>query len=104
MTVRIQSDPQPHPGSNCKTGVDTPERRYLKLFFENFHHRWGLIHRPSFAEEGNETPLIAAMRMIGAWLSGSPESREHAVNVHERLLENNITRLVSVPVCYRSVH
>jgi hypothetical protein len=94
MSTRIQSD------SACASSTreeqpDSPARRYLDSFFDNFHHRWGLIHRPSFEENRNETPLIAAMRMIGAWLYGTQESRDYALAVHERLLENNITRLVS---------
>lgn len=94
MSVRIQKDSE---NGHCGPGedrVDPTERRYLDAFFESFHHRWALIHRPSWEEKNNETPLIAAMKMIGAWLHGTQESREHAVRVHEKLMENVMARLV----------
>lgn len=97
MSMRIQSDPNEddHAMSIDSEDVSPIDRQYLDSFYDNFHHRWSLIHRPSFEETNNETPLIAAMKMIGAWLMGTIESKKYAIAVHERLINNLVPRLVS---------
>jgi hypothetical protein len=95
MSTRIQNDPEAVNSMSLGHGEVNPiDRKYLDSFFENFHHRWGLIHRPSFEEVNNDTPLIAAMKMIGAWLHGTQQSRDHAITVHEGLIDNLLPRLV----------
>jgi hypothetical protein len=44
MSTRIRNDPEIHlPDPELR--VDPTARRYLDSFFENFHHRWGLIRK-----------------------------------------------------------
>lgn len=96
MNMRVEKHPRnDHAMSIDDIEISPTERKYLDSYYDNFHHRWSMIHRPSFDTNKNETPLIAAMKMIGAWLLGTRESKEYATNVHERLAANLLPRLVS---------
>lgn len=94
MNMRVQKDPQDeHAMSIDEVEISPRDRKYLDSYYDSFHHRWSMIHRPSFDEAKNETPLIAAMKMMGAWLLGTQEDKEYAISVHERLVANLMLRL-----------
>ncbi|TVY29108.1 hypothetical protein LHYA1_G002464 [Lachnellula hyalina] len=69
---------------------------YEKLYFDHFHHRWPIIHRPSY-EDQNPSHLLSALRlstlMIGGWFSGTIEGMKYALEVHDYLMLNISTKL-----------
>jgi hypothetical protein len=69
-------------------------QKYLNLYFTYFHHRWPIIHSPSFDETSHPSVVVSSMRMIGAWISGTQDSRWLATAMHERLMAHVIPQLV----------
>jgi hypothetical protein len=68
---------------------------YLDLYYSYFHHRWPILHRASFDQENCRSDVVSSMKMIGAWLTGRPESRKYAINIHDGLVARLLPRLVS---------
>lgn len=69
------------------------EERY-ELYLNCFHHRWPIIHIPSFEKEDNASALSASVEMIGAWLDGSHSSKSLALTLHGRLTNHIFQRMV----------
>jgi hypothetical protein len=69
------------------------KERY-ELYLDNFHHRWPIIHIPSFEKEDSPYVLTASIEMIGAWLHGSCESKMEALTLHDRLTNHIFQRMV----------
>jgi hypothetical protein len=65
-----------------------------ELYLDHFHHRWPIIHIPSFEKEGDPYVLTASVEMIGAWLQGSLTSKTVALTLHDRLSNHIFQRLV----------
>jgi hypothetical protein len=99
LSIRIQSDPDvSSSGKNLEIDVqlDLTSRIYLESYFTTFHHQWPIIHRPTF-DQGVDTSLVLLpVKMIGAWLVGTAESRQFAIDTHNTLMEQIIPQLV----CY----
>lgn len=66
---------------------------YMELYFKYFHHRWPIIHAPTYESDGT-TILTSSMWMMGAWLYGSAESQEIAVVKHKDIMSQISSRLV----------
>lgn len=82
------------PTRTTSTSADPTSSTYLEAYFSSFHHRWPILHRPTF--EGDESTLVvSSVKMIGAWLVGSQESKSFAVTWHDALMEQLVPRLVS---------
>jgi hypothetical protein len=73
---------------------DHLEESYIDLYFKYFHHRWPIVHRPSFA--GSELGLFlkCAMKMIGAWHCGTGESMMYSLAMHGYLMVHLPSMLV----------
>jgi hypothetical protein len=69
------------------------KERY-ELYLDHFHHRWPIIHIPSFEKEDGPYVLTASVEMIGAWLQGSCSSKTIARTLHDRLTNHIFQRLV----------
>jgi len=69
-------------------------QKYTALYFAHFHHRWTIIHAPTYEADGL-TVLTSSIAMIGAWLDGTPESKESAIKMHNNLTDQISERLVS---------
>lgn len=70
---------------------------YEKLYFDHFHHRWPIIHRPPY-EDQNPKHVLSILRlstlMIGGWFSKTAEGKKYALAVHDYLMLNISTKLV----------
>lgn len=98
MTAEVRRDPVNLANANkVVTEMDEENRLkyelYLEAFFRLFHHRWPLIHRPTYKETDGDSSLLSSIRMIGAWLVGTTESRKFALATHETCLEEFIPKL-----------
>ncbi|KAL2062760.1 hypothetical protein VTL71DRAFT_5832 [Oculimacula yallundae] len=93
--------------------IDPTSTKYLDTYFKYFHHRWPIIHRPSFEGEGKNTIVMSSIKMVGAWLEGSSDSRRFAIMcrsiilvmpafeknfapLHEALVEQLLPRLCKI--------
>lgn len=74
-TVKVLPDQE----SNGTGKPDATSAEYLDIYFTYFHHRWPIVHRPSFEAEGENTLVVSSAKMIGAWLLGSFESKAFAI-------------------------
>jgi hypothetical protein len=108
-TVRVRRDLPPSP-----TFSDTPHRaaqpasesedwpllskpetaKYLKLYFSHFHHRWPILHAPTFDRETVPPVLLSCVTMIGACIHGAKGSKELAWSLHTRVIDYIFPRLV----------
>jgi hypothetical protein len=73
-------------------------KEHYELYLDYFHHRWPIIHVPSFEKGYDPYILSAAVDMIGSWLQGSCESKMVALTLHDRLTNHIFQRMV----CTRS--
>lgn len=95
-SIQIRPDPKPVPIPATEVGIRCDQsEKYLEVYFDQFHHRWPIPHRPSTEEEVNETDLCGfSMRMIGAWLLGNDESVQFAEQTHTVLVNHIMSQLV----------
>jgi hypothetical protein len=98
--IRVRSDPERQGSSDAEDAesdgdADPFSALYLDLYYSYFHHRWPILHRASFDQEKCRPDVVSSMKMIGAWLTGRPESRKYAVDIHDGLVARLLTRLVS---------
>ena len=84
------------PSGTCHDKSQKDTEVYLRIYYDQFHHRWPIIHRPSQEEkEENETDLSElATRMIGAWFLGTSEAVQSAIKTHGVLVDEIMSRLV----------
>ena len=108
MSVRVRTDLPPSPdfcdapyGENQSTlegnfpsltGSETV--KFMKLYFTHFHHRWPILHAPTFEAETAPPVLLWAVTMIGACIHGTTDSKELAMNFHTRVDDYILPRLV----------
>lgn len=71
-----------------------PINKSSELYFRQFHHRWPVIHAPTFDEKSDPPILKSSIQMIGCWLENGPTSRNQAFYIHSRLMEIIMPRLV----------
>ena len=69
-------------------------KEHYELYLDNFHHRWPIIHIPSFEKGDDPYMLTASVEMIGAWLQGSCPSKAVALTLHDRLANHIFQRMV----------
>jgi hypothetical protein len=98
--IRVRSDPERQGSSDAEDAesdgdADPFSALYLDLYYSYFHHRWPILHRASFDQEKCRPDVVSSMKMIGAWLTGRPESRKYAVDIHDGLVARLLPRLVS---------
>ena len=74
---------------------DDFHNRCHTMYFLKFHHRWAILHRSTYSNYGFNVLSVTVM-LIGAWLEGSGEAREYAINSHMRVMDEIFTKLV----CY----
>ncbi len=74
---------------------------YFELYRMHFHHRWPIIHLPSFNQGDDPYVLTACVDMIGAWLQGGCQARLVALTLHDRLMKHIVQRLVCIPTSIR---
>ena len=70
------------------------------LYSTQFHHRWTILHAPSFDEEDEPVVLTSSLKMIVSWLEASHESREIALAIHDRLMDHLFSLLVRALCCH----
>ena len=68
-------------------------KRCHALYFLHFHHRWTIIHRPTY-NQYDLNILTASIVLIGAWLEGSHEAKEYAISTHVTLMDDLFMKLV----------
>ncbi|KAG9236530.1 hypothetical protein BJ875DRAFT_222212 [Amylocarpus encephaloides] len=95
---RTKAEQQPLPESILNTPdsslcarptlPDRLEAEYLAAYLEHFHHRWPVVHRPSYEDNEMSSFLQCAMKMIGAWALGLGESKLYAVSMHRYLMSH----------------
>jgi hypothetical protein len=82
----VQKDPAEDSGhAESLSLTDEGKDAYLDAYFERVHHHWPILHRVTAPEFPDFPTLLSAVRMVGAWVLGSPESRQYAVDTHEQL-------------------
>ncbi len=91
--MKIRRDTTPR---EAKVPQDTTSAQYLEIYFTYFHHRWTIVHRPSFEADNENTLVVSSAKMIGAWLLGSSESKSFAITWHDALVEQLLPRLCTV--------
>ncbi|EKD13377.1 hypothetical protein MBM_08460 [Drepanopeziza brunnea f. sp. 'multigermtubi' MB_m1] len=92
-TIQIRRDT---PSDNIENpSPDPTSAQYLEAYFNHFHHRWTLVHRPAFEQE-EDTLVMSSAKMIGAWLVGTCESKSFATTWHDALVEQLLPRLCTV--------
>lgn len=90
--VRLQMDVIPKPNLARNPA-------YMDTYFTHFHHRFPVIHRPSYEDHGKASVqplLLSSIDMIGAWLYGTVESKDFAVVVHHKMVSQCLVEIVSV--------
>jgi len=68
-------------------------QKYAELYFSHFHHRWPIIHSPTWQADAPNI-MASSVYMIGAWLEGTRGSKEFAISKHGRLMGHISRRLV----------
>lgn len=69
-------------------------KEHYELYLDLFHHRWPIIHIPSFEKGDEPYVLTASVEMIGAWLQGTCPSKLVALTLHDRLINHIFQRMV----------
>lgn len=69
-------------------------RKYLGLYFTHFHHRWPILHAPTFEAETAHPVLLSCVAMIGTCIHGTSDSKELAMSLHTRVVDWIFSRLV----------
>lgn len=83
------------PGNAYVRGIPkSVTEEHYELYLDHFHHRWPIIHVPSFEKGDDPYVLSASVEMIGAWLHGSCESKMVALTLHDRLTNHIFQRMV----------
>lgn len=88
-SIRIQKDDEP---------IKLYRTPNSDLYFTHIHHRFPIIHRPSYIAEtkGRTLQLLkSSMEMVGAFLEGSTQSREFALQLHQKLVAECLLEIVS---------
>lgn len=101
MSVQVCQDPVTPVVVAATEEAETREEKlnsalYAEEFFKSFHHRWALIHRPTYEMASSDTKLLASIRMIGAWLIGTADSRRFAWATHEKCISEFLPKLVGM--------
>ena len=108
MMVRQTSDPSPKTDSDFeddRAKLTRPivsqeaEKAYTESYFRHFHHRWPIVHQPSYNEADHRLPLLCAISMIGAWEMGNGGSEMYAMVMQDFLTARLPLLLVSSPYC-----
>jgi hypothetical protein len=74
--------------------------KYLDIYFTHFHHRWPILHSPTFEVETAPPVLLSCVIMIGACIHGRRDSKELAVSLHTRVSDWIFPRLVYLSTPY----
>jgi hypothetical protein len=61
-----------------------------------FHDRWPLVHGPTFEPTGRPVVLIAAMAVIGSWLSDDKSTRNMAVEIHNNIVQQLLEEILRI--------
>ncbi|KAH8654054.1 hypothetical protein BGZ60DRAFT_386749 [Tricladium varicosporioides] len=93
--LRIQKDRQStgevlseQPPTMCRDADDNYRETVFKAYFDHFHHRWPIIHRPAYEDQKFSLVLISSMKMIGAWFLLDQRSHDNAFAMHEYLMQH----------------
>jgi hypothetical protein len=68
------------------TVSEEAEKAYLDSYFQYFHHRWPIVHRPSYMSSSHRLPLLCAMNMIGALEIGDGRSMMYGMVMQDYLM------------------
>ena len=78
--------------------IPEPQKtKFRDLYLTHFHHRWPLIHVPTFEMNMPPPVLQSCVAMIGAYIHGTSESKELAMGLHTSVIEYLFPRLVCLP-------
>jgi len=89
MATRVRQDPVAP-----KINEEPKYELYLQKFFQSIHHRWELVHRPTYRETSSDSLVVFSMRMLGAWVVGTFDSRNYALATHETCVNAIFPKLV----------
>ncbi|GKT46115.1 uncharacterized protein ColSpa_06296 [Colletotrichum spaethianum] len=77
-----------------------------RIYFEQFHPQWPLLHREVFETTAQPKLLMQAVMAVGLWFAESQEFRDLAIEFHDHLLietGNKLATLIStILVPYRA--
>ena len=79
------------------SGAELPQdvELYTDVYFDQFHHRWPIIHRASREKEAGPARLCdLSVALIGAWLSGTSKAIKYATKTHAVLIDHITSQLV----------
>lgn len=107
-SVRVRNDLPPSPdfcdapyGENQSTVdvtwpalAESETAKFMKLYFAHFHHRWPILHAPTFEAETAPPVLLSCVLMIGACIHGTTGSKELAMGFQTRVIDYILPRLV----------
>jgi hypothetical protein len=65
---------------------DEAKKEYIDSYFQHFHHRWPIIHRPSYKMSDHSLPLQCAVTMIGAWNSQGGGAKMYSIVMQDYLM------------------
>jgi hypothetical protein len=77
------------------TVSEEAEKAHLDSYFRYFHHRWPIVHRPSYMSSTHLQPLLCAMNMIGALESGNGRSKMYGMVMQDYLMHRMPPLLVN---------
>ena len=75
----------------------------IQAYFQHFHHHWALVHRMMAIDSPDYDIVLQAVRMNGAWTTGTEEGQHFAREIHENLMPDLVTRLVRIS-CLSGIH
>jgi hypothetical protein len=61
--------------------------KYRQAYFTHFHHRWPIIHAPTFDREHAPPVLFSCISMIGACITGTEQAKASAMSLHHRVVD-----------------
>jgi hypothetical protein len=98
--IQIRPDPRVTTVPTIGVGIHRDESEkylevYADVYFEQFHHHWPILHRPSQEEEVAESDLCElSVKVVGAWVLGTSKAVQFALETHTVLVNHIMTRLV----------
>ncbi len=96
LSVKVTKDPEVPKDSEFPSEEPEEAEQYSKCYFERFHDRWPIIHRPSYRGHQNIAVINSSVLMMGAWLEGSEASKQYAVKMHSNFVDLLLSRLVNL--------
>ncbi|PLB52586.1 C2H2 type zinc finger domain protein [Aspergillus steynii IBT 23096] len=67
------------------TATQLVTQEYVDIYFRDFHPHWPFLHPSTFDASREPSILVQSVVMIGMWITGRPEKRDAALQLHRKL-------------------